>query len=147
MLSNNGSQHFTSQFWKYQNYKNDNFVGTSSKTNFKKGSVIMSQNNAVQQLVCLCPGCTNYRTALEESIQDEICDAGFYAQIANEAPTDELRELITSLFANHLIVLYRYARQQKTLRISEGSAFSNGGSSATRTPDALIKSQVLYLLS
>lgn len=26
---------------------------------------------------CPCPQCANYRAMLEESIQDEICDAGF----------------------------------------------------------------------
>ncbi len=60
---------------------------------------------------CRCPKCTNYRQQLEESLQDEICDAGFYAQIANEAPTDELREIITSIVGDE----YGHARLQASL--------------------------------
>lgn len=60
---------------------------------------------------CLCPQCANYREMLEESIQDEICDAGFYAQIANEAPTDILREIITSIVGDE----YGHARLQASL--------------------------------
>jgi rubrerythrin len=48
---------------------------------------------------------------LEESIQDEICDAGFYALIATEAPTDILRELITSIVGDE----YGHARLQAAL--------------------------------
>jgi rubrerythrin len=48
---------------------------------------------------------------LEESIQDEICDAGFYAEIANEAPTDILRELTTSIVGDE----YGHARLQAAL--------------------------------
>ncbi len=55
--------------------------------------------------------CANYREQLEESIQDEICDAGFYAQIANEAPTNILRELITSIVGDE----YGHARLQASL--------------------------------
>lgn len=55
--------------------------------------------------------CTNYRQQLEESLQDEICDAGFYAQIANEAPTEELRELIISIVGDE----YGHARLQASL--------------------------------
>lgn len=58
-----------------------------------------------------CPQCANYREQLEESIQDEICDAGFYAQIATEAPTDILREIITSIVGNE----YGHARLQASL--------------------------------
>lgn len=58
-----------------------------------------------------CSQCLNYREMLEESIQDEICDAGFYAQIANEAPTDVLRELITSIVGDE----YGHARLQASL--------------------------------
>ena len=50
--------------------------------------------------------CTNYRQQLEESLQDETCDAGFYAQIANEAPTEELRELIIRIVGDE----YGHAR-------------------------------------
>ena len=60
---------------------------------------------------CKCTLCDNYRAKLEESLQDEICDAGFYAQIANEAPTDELRELITSIVGDE----YGHARLQASL--------------------------------
>ncbi len=63
------------------------------------------------KLTCRCPQCANYREMLEESIQDEICDAGFYAQIANEAPTDVLRELITSIVGDE----YGHARLQASL--------------------------------
>ncbi|MDD3334444.1 MAG: ferritin-like domain-containing protein [Eubacteriales bacterium] len=55
--------------------------------------------------------CTNYRNQLEESVQDELCDAGFYAQIANEAPTQELRELIISIVGDE----YGHARLQASL--------------------------------
>jgi hypothetical protein len=109
MFSHKMSQHFTSKFEQIPNY--NHFMSTPSKTEYKKGSVFMSQCNATQQLVCLCPGCRPYRASLEESIQDEICDAGFYAQIANEAPTDELRELITSIVGDE----YGHARLQASL--------------------------------
>ncbi len=55
--------------------------------------------------------CSNFRQQLEESIQDEICDAGFYAEIANEAPTDVLRELVTSIVGDE----YGHARLQASL--------------------------------
>lgn len=55
--------------------------------------------------------CANYREQLEESIQDEICDAGFYAQIANEAPNNIFRELITSIVGDE----YGHARLQASL--------------------------------
>lgn len=55
--------------------------------------------------------CTNYRRQLEESLQDELCDAGFYAQIAEEAPTEELRELIISIVGDE----YGHARLQASL--------------------------------
>ncbi len=55
--------------------------------------------------------CANFREQLEESILDEICDAGFYAQIANEAPTNILRELITSIVGDE----YGHARLQASL--------------------------------
>lgn len=58
-----------------------------------------------------CPQCANYRQMLEESIQDEICDAGFYAQIANEAPTNVLREITTSIVGDE----YGHARLQASL--------------------------------
>jgi len=63
------------------------------------------------ELPVACPQCANYREQLEESIQDEICDAGFYAQIANEAPTDILREITTSIVEDE----YGYARLQASL--------------------------------
>lgn len=55
--------------------------------------------------------CANYRSQLEESLQDELCDAGFYAQIADEAPTQELRELIISIVGDE----YGHARLQASL--------------------------------
>lgn len=55
--------------------------------------------------------CANYREQLEESMQDEICDAGFYAQIANEAPNNILRELVTSIVGDE----YGHARLQASL--------------------------------
>jgi rubrerythrin len=48
---------------------------------------------------------------LEDSILDEICDAGFYAQIANEAPSPILRELIISIVGDE----YGHARLQASL--------------------------------
>lgn len=58
-----------------------------------------------------CPNCQNYRESLEESLQDEICDAGFYAAIANEAPTDILRLITTSIVGDE----YGHARLQASL--------------------------------
>lgn len=58
-----------------------------------------------------CPQCAKYLVQLEESIMDEICDAGFYAEIANEAPTDELRLIITSIVGDE----YGHARLQSSL--------------------------------
>lgn len=55
--------------------------------------------------------CANYRQQLEASMQDEICDAGYYAQIALEAPSEELRELITSIVGDE----YGHARLQAAL--------------------------------
>ena len=58
-----------------------------------------------------CPQWSNYRAQLEASIQDEICDAGFYAGIADEAPTDVLRLLVTSITGDE----YGHARLQASL--------------------------------
>jgi rubrerythrin len=58
-----------------------------------------------------CEQCANYPEQLEDSILDEICDAGFYAQIANEAPTEELREIIISIVGDE----YGHARLQASL--------------------------------
>ena len=55
--------------------------------------------------------CADYRAQLEESILDELCDAGFYAQIAMEAPTEILRELIISIVGDE----YGHARLQAAL--------------------------------
>ena len=55
--------------------------------------------------------CDDYRGQLEESELDELCDAGFYAQIAEEAPTEELRELIISIVGDE----YGHARIQAAL--------------------------------
>jgi rubrerythrin len=55
--------------------------------------------------------CANYREQIEASIQDEICDAGFYAQIANEAPNNIVRELVTSIVGDE----YGHARLQASL--------------------------------
>ena len=60
--------------------------------------------------MCNC-ACADYRKQLEESLQDEICDAGFYAQIANEAPSEELREIIISIVGDE----YGHARLQASL--------------------------------
>ncbi len=57
------------------------------------------------------PQCVNYREQLEESLQDEICDAGFYAQIADEAPSEVLREITTSIVGDE----YGHARLQASL--------------------------------
>mgnify|MGYP000916629407 CR=1 FL=1 len=58
-----------------------------------------------------CGQCSNFRLDLEASIQDEICDAGFYAGIADEAPTDILRLIITSITGDE----YGHARLQASL--------------------------------
>ncbi len=58
-----------------------------------------------------CCKCHNYREQLEESLLDEICDAGFYAQIANEAPSEILKEIITSIVGDE----YGHARLQASL--------------------------------
>jgi len=110
MVSHKMSRHFNFKFEQLPNYKKE-FTMTRSKTKYMKGSVLMSQCKAPAQLVCNSPGCSPYRASLEESIQDEICDAGFYAQIANEAPTDILRELITSIVGDE----YGHARLQASL--------------------------------
>jgi rubrerythrin len=55
--------------------------------------------------------CANYREQLEASMQDEICDAGYYAQIATQAPSEELRELIMSIVGDE----YGHARLQAAL--------------------------------
>ncbi|NMA60376.1 MAG: hypothetical protein GX956_00655 [Firmicutes bacterium] len=55
--------------------------------------------------------CSNFRAQLEDSIQDEICDAGFYAAIADEAPTEVLRLLVTSITGDE----YGHARLQASL--------------------------------
>lgn len=55
--------------------------------------------------------CANYREQLEESILDELCDAGFYAQIASEAPSEILKELIISIVGDE----YGHARLQASL--------------------------------
>ena len=41
----------------------------------------MNRGTCQNPVTCQCPQCANYREMLEESIQDELCDAGFYAQI------------------------------------------------------------------
>lgn len=71
----------------------------------------MGESRMSVQQVCPCPQCANYRLALEESLQDEICDAGFYAMIANEAPSDILREITTSIVGDE----YGHARLQAAL--------------------------------
>lgn len=58
-----------------------------------------------------CCECENYREQLEDSMLDEICDAGFYAQVANEAPSELLRELIMSIVGDE----YGHARLQAAL--------------------------------
>jgi len=58
-----------------------------------------------------CDMCQNYRDQLEASILDELCDAGFYAQIAEEAPTPVLREIIMSIVGDE----YGHARLQASL--------------------------------
>lgn len=58
-----------------------------------------------------CCKCHGYREQLEESLLDEICDAGFYAQIANEAPSEILKEIITSIVGDE----YGHARLQASL--------------------------------
>lgn len=58
-----------------------------------------------------CPQCRNFRADLEASIQDELCDAGFYAGIADEAPTDILRLITTSIVGDE----YGHARLQASL--------------------------------
>lgn len=50
--------------------------------------------------------CNDYRRQLEGAMQDEICDAGFYAQIAQEAPSQELSELIMTIVGDE----YGHAR-------------------------------------
>ena len=55
--------------------------------------------------------CRNYREQLEASILDEICDAGFYAQIAAEAPSEILKELVISIVGDE----YGHARLQAAL--------------------------------
>lgn len=70
-----------------------------------------SMKNSNQNRCCQNPMCRDYRGQLEESIQDELCDAGFYAEIANEAPTEILRELTISIVGDE----YGHARLQASL--------------------------------
>lgn len=42
-------------------------------------------------LDCAQSPCRTFRSDIEESIQDELCDAGFYAGIADEAPNETLK--------------------------------------------------------
>lgn len=55
--------------------------------------------------------CVDYRAQLQESLLDELCDASFYAMIANEAPSDDLKELIISIVGDE----YGHARLQAAL--------------------------------
>ncbi len=57
-----------------------------------------------------CP-CVDDKANLQESMLDEISDAGFYAQIANEALTDELKAIIISIVGDE----YGHARLQAAL--------------------------------
>lgn len=55
--------------------------------------------------------CAHYREKLEAAQLDELSDAGFYAQIAEEAPTKELRELLVSIAGDE----YGHARMLAAL--------------------------------
>jgi rubrerythrin len=59
----------------------------------------------------ICCNCKNYKNQLECSLLDELCDAGYYAQIANEAPTEELRNLVITIVGDE----YGHARIQSAL--------------------------------
>ncbi|MCK9222379.1 MAG: ferritin-like domain-containing protein [Limnochordia bacterium] len=63
--------------------------------------------------ISVAPPCNldQFRADLEESIQDELCDIGFYAGIALEAPTDILRLLTISIVGDE----YAHARIQAAL--------------------------------
>ncbi len=55
--------------------------------------------------------CSNFRGDVEESIQDEICDSGFYAGIALEAPNETLREIAWTISRTE----YWHAQLQEAL--------------------------------
>lgn len=59
----------------------------------------------------ICCNCKNYKNQIECSLLDELCDAGFYAQIAKEAPTQDLRNLIVTIVGDE----YGHARIQSAL--------------------------------
>lgn len=58
-----------------------------------------------------CCQCKDYKEQLQDSVLDEICDAGFYAQIASEAPSEILKEIIMSIVGDE----YGHARLQASL--------------------------------
>lgn len=51
---------------------------------------VVTAQGAEPGAVTMSP-CANFRNDVEASIQDEICDSGFYAGIALEAPNETLR--------------------------------------------------------
>jgi len=54
---------------------------------------------------------STYRDHLRSSLDDELCDAGFFSQINNEAPTKEQREIIMSIVGEE----YGHAQIQAVL--------------------------------
>lgn len=50
--------------------------------------------------------CEDFKKELEKAIQEELCAVSLYAEIADEAPCDELRELILSIVGDE----YGHAR-------------------------------------
>lgn len=55
--------------------------------------------------------CATFRSDVEDSIQDEICDSGFYAGIALEAPNETLREIAWTISRTE----YWHAQLQEAL--------------------------------
>ncbi|MGI6034885.1 MAG: ferritin-like domain-containing protein [Limnochordia bacterium] len=71
------------------------------------------QKGHPEELQYMMPPCNpqQFRRDLEESIQDELFDVGFYAVIANEAPNDILRLITISIVGDE----YGHARLQAAL--------------------------------
>ena len=83
---------------------------------------------------------TDYREQIEQSIHAELCDAGFFSQIANEAPSKEHREIIKNMVGEE----YGHAQIQATLlHITTPSMhYPPEGSAATGRFEADVESAV-----
>jgi len=73
---------------------------------------VAAHGQAVEAMNAMRPSaCANFRNDVEDSIQDEICDSGFYAGIALEAPNETLREIVWTISRTE----YWHAQLQEAL--------------------------------